>query len=188
MHRRHIVTIEHLFKKTLPKEFIQLYFTANMVVVPFSDPRVAPNVDLGFHFWNSGAFPRITVRCPATSPVVNVFAPPATASSRAITLPEQVWSSGLLRRRPRRLQLYQITLVTRRWVMTPLSRLWRLISSRSTSDTSALGALRNRAILTLTLTMAYRQRRHRQVWSTEFAIFIMKSLQFAYRTEWGSQI
>jgi len=41
---------------------------------------------------------------------------------------------------------YQLTSVTHRWVPTPSKRLWKLISSRSTSVTSALGALRNRTI------------------------------------------
>jgi len=54
-----------------------------------------------------------TTRRPPTSPVINVFAPPAAVSSTyddqshrlesvalATTLSEQVWSSDLLRRRP----------------------------------------------------------------------------------------
>jgi len=77
-----------------------------------------------------------------TSPVFNVFAPPAAVSSTCYDItgaslvvgpsPLQAPSSGTL---------YQLTFATRRWVLAPLSRLWILIFSRSTSDTSALGAL-----------------------------------------------
>ena len=86
-------------------------------------------------------------RRPPTSPVVNVFALPAVISSMwhditgaslvAGPSPLQAPSSGTL---------YQLTSATHRWVLTPLSQLWRLISSWSTGDTSALGALGNRAI------------------------------------------
>ena len=84
---------------------------------------------------------------PPTSPVVNVFAPPAAVSSTCQDITRSSLVVGLSPRQPPSSGTpYQLSSTTSCWVLTPLSRLWRLISSRCTSDTSALGALCNCAI------------------------------------------
>jgi len=82
---------------------------------------------LSHHTWSTVA------RCLPTSPVhlTNVFAPPAAVTSTCHDItgaglvvgpsPSQAPSSG---------SFHQLTSVTRPWVLTPSTRLWKLISSR----------------------------------------------------------
>jgi len=113
--------------------------------------RVQYKLGVAVHRCMQRKTPQYLVECCAPSSDIASRQCLRSASRRQLDVPRHYrsklkWSSGLPRRRPRHLELYQLTSVIRRWVLTPSSRLWKPIYSQSTSDTSALGALHNRAI------------------------------------------